>query len=107
LNRRLRHGQQWRLSGLTCKDATIPHQRTGETAPYTANRVVAPVRKMFSLAQVWAFIEGRTSPYLPLPQAVVTLLKGLPRYSATLTCSQVEAGKAIWSILPKLGHGFE
>lgn len=53
LNRYFEAWQHRRLSNLTRKDVTLLHQRIGETAPYAANRVVALVRKMFNLAQIW------------------------------------------------------
>jgi len=50
--------QTRRLSSLSRQDVARLHSQIGATAPYAANRVVALIRTMFTLAQVWGVYRG-------------------------------------------------
>jgi integrase len=48
-----------RLSSISRKDVSILHMETGEKhGHYAANRLIALLRKMFNLAQIWGIYEG-------------------------------------------------
>jgi len=48
-----------KLSSIFRKDVAILHMETGENhGHYSANRLIALLRKMFNLAQIWGIYEG-------------------------------------------------
>jgi integrase len=52
-----------KASSVTRADVASLHHRLGRTAPYEANRVLALLSKMFSVARVWGFVdEGHPNP---------------------------------------------
>ncbi len=58
INNHLTKWNNWKLTSISRGEVARVHGKVGETAPYSANRLVALIRKMFNLADVWGFYEG-------------------------------------------------
>lgn len=47
-----------RLTSIRREDVDELHREVGREHPYRANRLLAMLRKMFSLAKIWGFVDG-------------------------------------------------
>lgn len=50
--------QNRKLSAIYRNDVSLLHAKIGKDAPYQANRLVALIRKMFNLANLWGMYQG-------------------------------------------------
>jgi integrase len=58
LRNHLSHWRRRKLVEITRADVALIHGEIGKSAPYQANRVVALLRKMFTLAMAWGLFAG-------------------------------------------------
>ena len=58
INNHLTEWKTRKLSSIARSDMVLLHAKVGQTAPYAANRLLALVRKMFNLAQIWGMYRG-------------------------------------------------